>query len=425
MNELTIGPKDGPRIRVLYVECSWDGTAGGSHFSLLHLVKSIREFGFDPIVVFRSDHPAMDRYAGAHIPTHTLPVKRPIHTPHRWLVPITRGSNAVGRAMASTICVWRFLQLLRTEHIQLVHLNNSVDQGLECQIAARLARIPCLTHQRGYLDKVPIGARVISRSLRAMICVSESVRQNLLSRGFDPVRTITIHNGIDVQTFRRSGGLASVRTEFGLDLPQPVIGIVGNIQKWKGQDVVIRAVDVVRRAFPGVVCLIVGDVARAFRWDVEYWESLQRQIRDLKLERSVILTGYRENVSEYLNAMDVVIHASVEGEPFGRVIIEAMAMGKPVVAARDGGVPEIVVDGLTGYLYTPGNSNELAERLCRLLGDRQKQLIMGKAGYDRVLSEFDSTTNARRTAAVYRAVLGSLSVARSDADLEAGTREAR
>jgi glycosyltransferase involved in cell wall biosynthesis len=119
----------------------------------------------------------------------------------------------------------------------------------------------------------------------------------------------------------------------------------------------------------------------------------------------VIITGFKRDVANYINGLSVQIHASIAPEPFGRVLLEGMALGKPLVASNGGAVPEIVVDRETGLVFEPGNAEELADRVATLLEDPPLASRYGAAGRARLESAFSIAHNAERTQALYDRVL--------------------
>jgi glycosyltransferase involved in cell wall biosynthesis len=186
----------------------------------------------------------------------------------------------------------------------------------------------------------------------------------------------------------------------------PVIGMVGNLQRWKGQWLLIEAVRKLQTEFPNICCVLIGDVSQS-RKHQAYAAELRASIAQHGLEQRILMAGYRQDVPNYLNAFDIIVHASTNPEPFGLVVLEAMAFKKPLVASRAGGVREIVVEGKSGMLFEPGNSDDLARALRELLKDKEAAIRMGQIGYDRLVSEFTIATHVQRVQGVYKKVLQS------------------
>jgi len=178
--------------------------------------------------------------------------------------------------------------------------------------------------------------------------------------------------------------------------------MVGNIRKWKGQDVLVRAFAGLVGEHENLKCVFVGSETAS---DREFRLQLDRLVHQLGLADRVIFAGYRERVADYMNALDVVVHASVDPEPFGRVLIEAMALGKPVVAARAGAIPEIIDEPNCGLGFMPGDHSDLCSVLRILVSSSDRRLRIGNAGRRRARDEFNITRNVSETQKIYRELL--------------------
>jgi glycosyltransferase involved in cell wall biosynthesis len=384
---------------VLYVEGNTDGTIGGSYFSLLFLVSGLDRERFDPRVVFARENELLPRFHASKVQTFIVPPASPVRL---------RGS--LGRICAKAInllisVVWQPLHLaamLRRERIALVHLNNSIRRNHPWIMAAWFARVPCITHERGINEEFQRRDRVLARRLRAVICISEAVEENFIKHGFEDLRLVTIHNGLDPNEMRVTRDASEIYAEQGIVPTVRLIGIVGNIKPWKGQELVIRAMDQLRNEFPDVVCLLIGDTPDG---ENAYRLQIDKLIEQLNLGQHVFITGYRHDVANYVNALEIQVHASVLPEPFGRVLLEGMALSKPLVASNAGGVPEIVVDGATGLLFEPQNAESLVDCLRTLLADPDRARRLGEAGRERLEARFSITNNVARTEDLYETLL--------------------
>lgn len=385
--------------RVLYVEGNVDGTVGGSYFSLFYLVSNLDRSRYEPIVVFAADTPLLPKFHAAGVRTMIRP-----------LPPAVRLPGTPGRLIAKIVNFWRGMvaeplrlaELLRRERIHLVHLNNSIVRNHSWMVGAMLAGVPCVTHERGINERFSTRARLLGRRLKAVVCISAAVRDNFVARGLGGLPLITIHNGLDPASMRVTRLAEDVRSELGVGLDQRLVGMIGNIKRWKGQDVVIRAIGLLRDEFPALTCVLVGDSSPA---DAAYRQEVDGLTDELALRGRILITGYRTDVANYVAALDVQIHASVAPEPFGRVLLEGMALSKPLVASGGGAVPEIVVDGETGLLFEPGNPAALASALRSLLAEPARAEAMGRAGRERLEAEFSIRHNVHETLAMYDRVL--------------------
>jgi len=178
----------------------------------------------------------------------------------------------------------------------------------------------------------------------------------------------------------------------------PCVGMVGNVQEWKGQHVLVEAMPKVIEARPEAHAIVVGGVHRAGE---AYGKRLRERCAALGLDARVHFAGFRKDVVDVVNALDVVVHASVRPEPFGRVILEGMLLGKPVVAAAAGGVPELIEDGRTGFLVPPGDAVALADRLARVLGALDDAHAVGARGREWARQRFALARQVEEMSQIY------------------------
>lgn len=386
--------------RILYVDSNVDGTVGGAYFSLLYLVSGLDRTRYAPLVVFSSPTILAPQFEAAGAQTLVQPLKPPVQFAGPIGRLIAKCANFILGFVLEPI---RLARLLRQQHVSLVHLNNSIIRNHPWMLAALLARVPCITHERGINERVSHRVRVLARSLRAVICISAAVRDNLIAIGLGQLRLVTVHNGLEPASMCARRSAAQVRAELGLATGQRLIGVIGNVKPWKGQEVVVRAMGLLRDKYPDLACVFVGDTSNAER---DYLGRIDALVTELGLTGRIKTTGYRGDIADFVAALDIQVHASIAPEPFGRVLLEAMALSKPLVASGGGAVPEIVVDGETGLIFEPGAPEDLARCLRILLDDPELGQAMGRAGYARLQERFNIAANVRETQNLYRDLLG-------------------
>jgi L-malate glycosyltransferase len=249
---------------------------------------------------------------------------------------------------------------------------NSTRAGLATALAARLGAPPTLVHVRDCLPASPIAGLtrwLIARNAAAVLANSGYTASSFASNG-DGVPIRIVYGPVDVRRLEPVTARADARARMGLDEHAAVLGVVGQITPWKGHDTAIEAFARVREQVPHARLMIAGDVkfsGRAVRYDnARYLESLRRSVRDLGLGDSVRFLGQREDVGDVLRALDLLLLPSWE-EPFGRTVVEAMAVGTPVLATRVGGPAEIIEDRVDGRLLEPRASLAWADAACELL----------------------------------------------------------
>ncbi len=397
--------------RILYCESNTVGTIGGSHYCLLNLIEHLDRSRYEPVTLFYQDHKLMPRFAAV-----SQAVVRPPHAPWRiadapdsfWrrhpvmALPLTLPRRAVNFGKLASL-VREEARWLRDQRIALVHLNNSITRHHDWMLAALVSGVPCITHERGLNARYTRLDRMFGRRLNLIIPMSRWIQDHMVERGVAPDNIRVLYDGLEPGRLKATRDPAQMRREWNVGPDQPVIGIVGNVRVWKGQEVVVKALVEVTRRRPDVVCFFVG---AATADDKPYEEHLNAIIRDAGIEANVRFTGYQSQVPDFINMMAIVIHASIDPEPFGMVVLEGMAMRKPVVGAGAGGVIEMVVEGVTGHTFPPGDSGVLAARLLDLLDDPAKARAMGEAGYQRVVKDFPLDRYASDVQACYDDILG-------------------
>lgn len=216
-----------------------------------------------------------------------------------------------------------------------------------------------------------------------------------LQRAKQPgANVIPIHLGVDLTRFdlHQLPTPSQAREQLGLPATGPIIGIVGRLQRWKGMHTLIDAMPEILAKHPDAYCVLVGGQHAG---EPEYESQLNSRVLASASPSSFRLAGGQSNVPLWMEAMDVVIHAS-EREPFGIVVVEAMALGKAVVAAVPGGPAEIIRDGVDGFLTASGDVGMLADRVNQLLDDSQLRNDLGAEAKLRATSRFSSEAFVRR-----------------------------
>ncbi len=289
-------------------------------------------------------------------------------------------------------------QIVKRHAIDLIHAN-SLSVALLGGIVARLNRIPILMHKR-YATSYGILDKLCEKLLHRVILVSEATRWD-----FAPVEKQTlIYNGVDLNAFQASREeVETLRTElFSDDLNAAVlVGVVTRITPEKGIHVLVSAM----QALTGkadVKLLIVG--GPYFQKDVDYMDALKQEVADLGIEDSVIFTGFLSDTRIVTSLLDIVLVPSIIPEACPRTIIEAMAVGKPVIATPLGGSKELVTPE-TGILVPPEDASAVADAIATLAADQERLDAMGNAARNRAVQLFSSEKNTALTEAVYTELL--------------------
>jgi glycosyltransferase involved in cell wall biosynthesis/thiamine kinase-like enzyme len=411
------------KYNILYVEGNTDKTVGGSYFSLYYLIKGLNKHVYRPYAFFYGAHSLLPQFQEQCAEVIVSPVPEKLNFQaalagmHGWkvLYPIVAVLGAVIQKILNAFLHWvvpvfRFYRLLRRYKIDIVHLNNSIVTNHEWILAAKLARVKCVSHQRGIADSgMPVSTYLYSRLVDASISVSQAVKAHMEESGLKFKKDIVVYNALDIQEVVVRRQRDELLQAYGLGGRAPIVGIVGNIREWKGQLVVVKAIEIIKQTHPGVICLIIGGLADNQK-DKLYNDQLQKYISEHELGENVLMTGYQSDVASHVNALDILIHASIEAEPFGRVILEGMALDKPIVATNIGGPIEIIEEGNNGFLVPPGDCEKLARTILYLLDNPEIMSSVAQAGKNTLLTRFNLSTHVNAIQEIYEEILKSSTI---------------
>lgn len=386
----------GPKT-VLYVQPTSE--VGGSDVALFRLITHLDRERYRPVVVLPRMGPLVARLERADIRVVFLPMKQ------------LRSTKNFVYQMAYLGHFWptslRLARIVRKEGASLVHSNSLF--ALYGPWAAVFASVPHVWHVRE-IPSLPTPIRKLLTWLVVRLSARVIPMTNGVAQLFGPEavrggRVTSIPDGIDLATFNPSVRGHRVRRELQIDPAAPLLGFVGRLDPWKGADVFIRAAGRVATQRPDARFLICGGELPGY---ADHAASLKRLARQLGLDGLIRFTGwtYRlDDIPEVMAAIDVLVHTSVRPEPFGLVLVEAMATAKPVVASHGGGVPEVVEPNVTGLLTPPGDWEAVARAALDLLADPERAREMGRRGRKRAERLFDVGAYARKIEALYSSVL--------------------
>ncbi len=360
---------------------------GGAERLFAGLARSLTTFGLETHAAVLEDGPLVEWLRQSACPTSV------------------RNAGRMRRLRGTVGTIAWLRRLVDTLDAQAV-VSNQAKGHIYGGSAALLARVPEVWWQHGVPghDRFDRVARRVPAA--AVVCVSEEavhVQERLTPRR----KVRKVWPGLPVDTIARSRGMGTgVREELGLR-GERLVGIVGRLQDGKGQDVFLHAAATVVRDHPDVRFAVVGGAILG--WEGAYPDDLRRLADELGLGERVFFAGHREDVYAWFDALDVVVNASL-GEGFPLVLLEALALGRPVVATALGGPSELIEDRRSGLLVPPGDADALAAAIDEVLRDRELAARLAHQASLRA-QVFSEEAMARRFAAVIRDVLASRSAA--------------
>ena len=389
---------DTSKSNILYLD-SGSGIGGGQR-SLLLLLNLLDKDRFTPFVGCLGDSP----FAAEAEKTEARVVPLSLPTAHNKTDKIRRFTlGDLLEDLRQFKVILQLHRMVKRNAIDLIHAN-SLSVALLGGIVARINRIPILMHKR-YATSYGVLDRICERLLHRVILVSEATRWN-----FAPTAKQTlIYNGVDLDAFQASPEeVQDLRSELLPDASDAsiVAGVVTRITPEKGIHFLVRAIAALKglslMTGTDIKLLIVG--GPYFQKDIDYMNELKQEVVDLGVEDSIIFTGFLSDTRVVTSLLDIVLVPSIIPEACPRTIIEAMAVGKPVIATPLGGSKELVTPD-TGILVPPEDASAIADAIAILTTDRERLRAMGKASRNRAEQLFSSEKNTALTEAVYAELL--------------------
>jgi len=230
------------------------------------------------------------------------------------------------------------------------------------------------------------GRAVFNRFVRRATCIvaiSQAVADSLP----DSDKVLLVRNGVESSLYENAQA-STLRTEFDIPTETVLIGVVGRLTPWKGQQLFLDAAARLIERNTKIHFVIVGDDLDPVTGASHYRQFLEDHAGTLKIEKHVLFTGFRQNIPNIMLGLDILVVPSIRPDPFALVTAEGMAARLPVVGSRAGGIAEIILDGVTGRLFPPGNAEALAACLQELIDDPALRTQYGNAGRQRVQEYF-------------------------------------
>jgi glycosyltransferase involved in cell wall biosynthesis len=296
----------------------------------------------------------------------------------------------------------RLTALCRRLRGSLIQLNNSLNSQLFGALASRMAGARCVCSHRdyGYPSRI---VRGIERLVHRHIACSKPIKDHLLRLGVPEEKISLVYDPVDTEIFSPEVEPADLQALFGIPYGRKVFAIFGRLVPWKGHEVFFKAARIVLEALPDAHAMIVGDVSGG---EEAYGVRLRELARDLGISSRTTFTGYRADIPQLMRASDVLVHASLVPEPFGMVVLEGMACGRPIVAMDEGGPAELIERDVHGILVRPNDPGAIARAVTTLLVQADVASALGREARATCVERFSAPTIAKHYFDLYGEISG-------------------
>jgi glycosyltransferase involved in cell wall biosynthesis len=331
--------------------------AGGGQWSLYYLIKHLNKDLFHPIVLCPDKGELAEKMTSVGAEVLLLNFGRIRHF--------------------NPFVLWKLISIIRKCNTHIVH-TDSTTETFYAGIAARIIRIPLVWHIRVSENSFFFN-RLLSILSTKLILVG-SVFASMFKWLKAGSKITVIHNAVDLEEFDSfSASPSLIRKERGVGDSEILLACIGRIEKRKGQAYLIDAM----RHIDNAKLILIG------KGEEKYLKHIKWLCEKYKLSDKIIFAGHRDNIPSLLRDIDIIVFPVIYGEGFSRVILEAMAAGKPVIATDVGGNPEAVIDEVTGYIVPAKDTKSLTKRISDLAKDKEKREKMGVAGREEVTKNYN------------------------------------
>jgi len=409
------------KIRILYIQ---KPPGGGTATGLYDLVKGMDSDVYEPIVLFLKPNIYFDKFKKlgvqvlkfnnwSHAPIENSPTvyKRDI------AVSLSKISSRLG-VIYTTLKQFYLLirndlsvahkisRVIKSLNVNIVHHNDNLPADRAAVLGAIFAKVPQVCHIRT-LKRLSYVEKCLSQFVQAFIYMSKSIENLYIKEGISPQKGQVIYDPFNINEYEdiEAKEISEIRSEFGIKNSERLVCNVGRIVRWKGQHVFLKAFADIIKTEPRAKAIIVGSTDKTAD-ERNYFAELKNMVRKSGLVNHVIFTGFRSDIPRIMASSDIIVHSSTNPEPFGRVIVEGMLAGKPVVATAAGGVLDIIDDGVTGLLVPVKNSAAMATVLLDLLKNPQFEKRISDKAKEAAVKRFNVSQHIEAIQKIYHEIVG-------------------
>ncbi|MFN6565839.1 glycosyltransferase family 4 protein [Dendronalium sp. ChiSLP03b] len=379
-------------MKILFLDQS--GKPGGAELCLIDIAKPYRDRS---LVGLFADGPFRTLLQQHHIPVEVL-ANQPIEV--RKQSSLLQALGSLGQ-LAPLLA--KVIKIARKYDLIYANTQKALVIGA---LASFITRRPLVYHLHDILSKehfsqtnLRVAVNLANRFASLVIANSQASQQAFVQAGGNPKLTAIVYNGFEPKNYQTcESDIRQLQQQLGLE-GKFIVGHFSRLAPWKGQHILIATL---AQCPQEVTAILVGD---ALFGEQDYVQQLHQQVAALGLEHRVKFLGFRSDIPQLMAACDLVAHTSTSAEPFGRVIVEAMLCGKPVVATKAGGAMELVEHGINGFLVTPGEPEELAQVINTCLQEEEITATIATNGRISASQRFDVTAINQQIAQLLKSVL--------------------
>lgn len=295
----------------------------------------------------------------------------------------------------------KIYSLVKKEGVDIIHLNNEPVCNMSGVIVSKLLNIPCISHVRGPVTWNTGVSRWLYRNVDYFITVADWIKENVRKMGVHEGKIQTLQDGRKVDEFITAFDERPVRRTLGIKEGEAAVAIIGRLTPWKGHRVFIEAAKIIEEKLPQCRMFIVGGASEKYQ---DYENELKQSAHQKGLKK-LSFTGQKDNIPDVLRALDIVVHTSVEPDPYPNVVLEGMLAGRAVIAANIGGPPEMITNYKTGILIPPNKPEILADKICELVQNEALRISLGRNAREVALKKYAIENHVRSIEEVYEKVL--------------------
>lgn len=281
----------------------------------------------------------------------------------------------------------KLIKYAKEKKIDIIHTNTAA--VLEGIFVKHSLKIPQIWHIHEIIVKPRVMHKflsyLIAKNSDEVITVSNAVENHLSNTGYFKNKINVIYNGVDNNIFNPYNDATYLRKEFNIPKESIVVGMIGRVNSWKGQNDFVKAVDMVMDINTDVYSMLIGGVFEGEEWRME---ELKSSIEKMRNSDKVIISDYRKDIANIHNLFDIFVLPSINPDPLPTVVLESMACGKPIIGYRHGGVCEMVKDGFNGYLAEVRDTEDLSKKINKLIIDKSLRNEFSKNSLNRQIDKF-------------------------------------